>query len=526
MNRSGAGRYVRSLYFALSTTSSMGYGNGPAAVQDVEYVFAVCVQLFGACISAVIFSNISSVINKGDAASMRFFELTDRVNEFIRFHHLPTALKGRLRAYTEMQFSLHRGIDAGGVVTSFPTHLQDDIYYHLHERLLRQVPMFNAVEDVGFIRSLSRRLKPQVLLAGDFAFQRQEVGDRMFFIQKGHVQICNDDQSVTYATLGRGGYFGELAMLTATRRIAGARALDNCILYVLTEEAFEEVMRYYPNHYDTILEQSLAALEATLRSNEATLETRMIQARLKSALVRVMTERTQVRRGDKGLGANKRDGANGFVETVDAARRSVLPGGLHVGRRYSRRASSCGASASSGADRRQSAMPWQATLGCAGGGAQYVAESATTRWRGLRSVVNMATPAVPAARPAAMLQVIRDAQDARSLRMKSRVQLMQEIEASKESLSRVAGARQLLESAAADGVSIATVARSPAGELLQTGATSQSMEAKVTGLIEAVQHLTQRLEPHLSVEPRERFERVGLGATQDTTLDREGRPLV
>ena len=103
---------------------------------------------------------------------------------------------------------------------------------------------------------------------------------------------------------------------------------------------------------------------------------------------------------------------------------------------------------------------------------------------------------------------------------------MQEIEASKESLSRVAGARQLLESAAADGVSIATVARSPAGELLQTGATSQSMEAKVTGLIEAVQHLTQRLEQHLSVEPRERFERVGLGATQDTTLDREGRPLV
>ncbi|EOD07819.1 hypothetical protein EMIHUDRAFT_125043, partial [Emiliania huxleyi CCMP1516] len=71
---------------------------------------------------------------------------------------------------------------------------------------------------------------------------------------------------------------GELAMLTATRRIAGARALDNCILYVLTEEAFEEVMRYYPNHYDTILEQSLAALEATLRSNEATLETRMIKA--------------------------------------------------------------------------------------------------------------------------------------------------------------------------------------------------------------------------------------------------------
>ena len=128
-------------------------------------------------------------------------------------------------------------------------------------------------------------------------------------------------------------------------------------------------MRYYPNHYDTILEQSLAALEATLRSNEATLETRMIKARLKSALVRVMTERTQVRRGDKGLGANKRDGANGFVETVDAARRSVLPGGLHVGRRYSRRASSCGASASGGADRRQSAMPWQATLGCAGGGA-------------------------------------------------------------------------------------------------------------------------------------------------------------
>ena len=38
-------RYVHSLYWALATTSSLGFGNGPKPASVAEYVFAICSQV-------------------------------------------------------------------------------------------------------------------------------------------------------------------------------------------------------------------------------------------------------------------------------------------------------------------------------------------------------------------------------------------------------------------------------------------------------------------------------------------------
>ena len=83
--------------------------------------------------------------------------------------------------------------------------------------------------DTNFIRSLVRLLKPQVLLQGDFAFRYGEVGDTMYFVQSGIVQVGNEGFSTVYATLGRGKYFGELALFTAQRRTASARAVASTL---------------------------------------------------------------------------------------------------------------------------------------------------------------------------------------------------------------------------------------------------------------------------------------------------------
>ena len=84
--------YVRSMYFALSTMSSLGYGDAPKAHTNVEHLFAMLTQVLGAVMAAAIFSNIAQLINKGDAPAQRFTEQTQQVNEFIRFHKLPLDL--------------------------------------------------------------------------------------------------------------------------------------------------------------------------------------------------------------------------------------------------------------------------------------------------------------------------------------------------------------------------------------------------------------------------------------------------
>ena len=116
--------YTRSLYWALSTTSSMGYGAGPTAITDDEYLLAIGAQICGACLSAIIFSNVASVINAGDAVSSRYATQLAQINEFARFHQLPPLIHRKLKGYHDLLFSINRGFDLQTIATLFPKNVQ------------------------------------------------------------------------------------------------------------------------------------------------------------------------------------------------------------------------------------------------------------------------------------------------------------------------------------------------------------------------------------------------------------------
>ena len=62
----------------------------------------------------------------------------DKINEFIRLHKLQPEMRQRLQGYSELLFSINRGFDLNEIASMFPTNLQEDIFYVLHERLVRQ----------------------------------------------------------------------------------------------------------------------------------------------------------------------------------------------------------------------------------------------------------------------------------------------------------------------------------------------------------------------------------------------------
>lgn len=63
--------------------------------------------------------------------------------------------------------------------------------------------MFEACDE-GFIKALVQLLKPQVLLQDDCVFRAHELGDCMYFIQNGCIQIVSADEMVVYSTLIEG----------------------------------------------------------------------------------------------------------------------------------------------------------------------------------------------------------------------------------------------------------------------------------------------------------------------------------
>jgi len=139
-------------------------------------------------------------------------------------------------------------------------------FLQMNVETLRQVPLFGSLDDEAagelchLLESLERK-------AGALLFRAGDEGDAMYLIERGKVRICvraKDGHDVTLTELGRGDFFGEMALLDGKRRSADARVVENTRLAVLSREHFLSFVRSNPN----VALEMLTALTNRLRQTD------------------------------------------------------------------------------------------------------------------------------------------------------------------------------------------------------------------------------------------------------------------
>jgi CRP-like cAMP-binding protein len=84
---------------------------------------------------------------------------------------------------------------------------------------------------------------------GEPIFTQGEKGDEMYIVQEGHVEIVREGERgeiVPLATLGRGDFFGEMAVLEGAPRTATARSRGGCKVLPLRGALFVEMLQSDP----------------------------------------------------------------------------------------------------------------------------------------------------------------------------------------------------------------------------------------------------------------------------------------
>jgi CRP/FNR family transcriptional regulator, cyclic AMP receptor protein len=131
---------------------------------------------------------------------------------------------------------------------------------------LRHVPLFESLDDET-ARKLCQLLESVDHKAKTVLFRTGDEGDAMYLIERGRIRICvqgTDGRDMTLAVLGRGDFFGEMALLDGQRRSADAIVIEDARLAVLSREPFLSFVRSSP---DIALEM-LTALANRLRHTD------------------------------------------------------------------------------------------------------------------------------------------------------------------------------------------------------------------------------------------------------------------
>lgn len=115
---------------------------------------------------------------------------------------------------------------------------------------LRQVPLFESLDNEA-ADDLCQKFETRDCRAGALLFRTGDEGDAMYLIESGKVRICvraADGHEVTLTELGRGDFFGEMALLGDNeRRSADAKVAENARLAMLSRDHFLSFMRSNPN---------------------------------------------------------------------------------------------------------------------------------------------------------------------------------------------------------------------------------------------------------------------------------------
>lgn len=128
--------------------------------------------------------------------------------------------------------------------------------------LIEQVSFFrNASSE--FLRELIPRLDARQFEPGETLVHEGDVGDEMYFLTKGQVEVLRGDPAQRLNVLREGSFFGELAILRDASRVATIRALTEVEVYALRRDGVLELARAHAD-FNQYLEAASNQYEAAL----------------------------------------------------------------------------------------------------------------------------------------------------------------------------------------------------------------------------------------------------------------------
>ncbi|KAI5619675.1 potassium voltage-gated channel subfamily H member 4-like isoform X1 [Silurus asotus] len=237
--------YIASLYFTLSSLTSVGFGN-VCANTDAEKIFSICTMLIGALMHAVVFGNVTAIIQRMYSRRSLYHTRMKDLKDFIRVHRLPQQLKQRMLEYFQTTWSVNNGIDANELLHDFPDELRADIAMHLNKDIL-QLPVFKGASR-GCLRSLSLHIKTSFCAPGEYLIRQGDALHANYFVCSGSLEVLKD--SMVLAILGKGDLIG--SDLPGEDHViktnADVKALTYCDLQYISVKGLREVLELYPEY--------------------------------------------------------------------------------------------------------------------------------------------------------------------------------------------------------------------------------------------------------------------------------------
>ncbi|XVE96701.1 hypothetical protein REPUB_Repub02eG0245500 [Reevesia pubescens] len=204
-------KYFYCLWWGLRNLSSLGQGLFTSTYVG-EITFAIIIAILGLVLFALLIGNMQTYLQ---STTVRLEEWRIRrtdTEQWMHHRQLPHELRQNVRRYDQYKWVATRGVDEEAILKSLPMDLRRDIKRHLCLDLVRQVPLFDFMDD-RMLDAICDRLKPCLCTPATCLVREGDPVNEMLFIVRGHLDSCTTNGGRTgffnSSRIGPGEFCGE-----------------------------------------------------------------------------------------------------------------------------------------------------------------------------------------------------------------------------------------------------------------------------------------------------------------------------
>ncbi|KAH8518524.1 hypothetical protein H0E87_000390 [Populus deltoides] len=241
------------IFWGLMTLST--FGNLESTTEWLEVVFNIIVLTSGLLLVTMLIGNIKVFLHATTSKKQAMQLKMRNIEWWMRKRHLPTGFRQRVRNYERQRWAAMRGVDECEMIRNLPEGLRRDIKYHLCLDLVRQVPLFQHMDDL-VLENICDRVKSLIFTKGETITREGDPVQRMLFVVRGHLQSSQvlRDGVKSCCMLGPGNFSGDELLSWCLRRpfIERLPPSSSTLVTLETTEAFgleAEDVKYVTQHF-------------------------------------------------------------------------------------------------------------------------------------------------------------------------------------------------------------------------------------------------------------------------------------
>ncbi|KAK6127426.1 hypothetical protein DH2020_038815 [Rehmannia glutinosa] len=257
-------RYTTSLYFAIVTMATVGYGD-IHAVNLREMIFIMIYVSFDMILGAYLIGNMTALIVKGSKTERYRDRMTDLI-KYMNRNKLGRDLRNQIKGHLRLQYE--SSYTDAAVLQDIPISIRAKISQTLYKSYVENIALFKDCSSEFINQIVSNSVHEEFFLPGEVIMEQGNVVDQLYFVCHGileEVGIGADGLEETVSLLEPNSLFGEISILCNIPQPYTVRVCELCRLLRIDKQSFSNILEIYFHDGRKVLTNLLEGKESNLR---------------------------------------------------------------------------------------------------------------------------------------------------------------------------------------------------------------------------------------------------------------------